>query len=84
MAALALSSFLVAMYTLAFLISNAYTPTARDKGGVSNLFQPGNKQLVRDTLTVSLPMPVFPPVTITTFPAKSGMESAVNSDLGAK
>ena len=37
-----------------------------------------------DTLHVSLPIPVFPPVTMTTFPVKSGTSSAVNSGFGAK
>ena len=45
MAALALSSLLVAIYTLAFLANNAYArPYAQGKDGMNNL-RPGNKQL---------------------------------------
>ena len=82
MAALALSSFLVAMYTLAFLASSAYAHLrARDKGEINKPFQPGDQW---NTLTVSFPIPVLPPVTMTTFPVKFGMSSAVKLDFGAK
>jgi len=78
MAAFAFSLFLAAMYTLAFLASNAYI-----HGRVNTPFLTGNRT-ARNTLTVSFPIPVFPPVTITTFPVKSGMWSVENLDFGAK
>jgi len=36
------------------------------------------------TFAVSLPIPVFAPVTMITFPDKSGMSSTVNLGLGGK
>ena len=46
MAALALSSLLVAIYTLAFLANNAYArPYAQGKDRMNNFLRPDNKQL---------------------------------------
>ena len=84
MAALALSSFLVATYTLAFLASNAYADPHANNGKAINSLQPDDEQVVLNTLTVSLPIPVLPPVTMTTLPAKSGISSTANLDFGAK
>jgi len=47
MAALALSSFLLATYTLAFFANNAYANShVRDKGAVNNSFEPGDKRVI--------------------------------------
>lgn len=35
-------------------------------------------------MTVSLPMPVYPPVTIITFPLRSGISSTENVGFGGK
>jgi len=85
-AAFALSSFLVAMYTFAFLANSAYAHHMRDEGAVDTFFNldPGDRLIALNTLVVSLPIPALPPVTMTTFPVKSGMSSVANLDFGAK
>ena len=72
MAVLALSSLLAAMYTLAFLDNNACARWWTKDQGEQQLSTKKRVHL-RNTLTVSFPMPVFPPVTTTTFPVKSGI-----------
>ena len=83
MAAWAFSSFRAARYTLAFLVNSAYTHPRTQIS--KDDFRPSYEYVrVWNTLTVSLPIPVLPPVTITTFPVKSGMSSTENLDFGAK
>ncbi len=75
-AASAFSLLRAAKYTFALCSNNAYECTVFNHVHIMDM--------IELTLTVSLPIPVFPPVTIVTFPERSGISFAIHFGAGGR